>query len=51
MLTCSRCPVQGLSLGSLLVPGEHEAVGPLPRNPNGKNDRKLLATQWLDKAA
>lgn len=20
--------------------------GPLPRNPNGKIDRKLLATQW-----
>jgi acyl-CoA ligase (AMP-forming) (exosortase A-associated) len=24
-------------------------AGPLPRNPNGKIDRKLLATQWVDK--
>ncbi len=23
------------------------AAGPLPRNPNGKIDRKLLATQWV----
>jgi len=23
-------------------------VGPLPRNPNGKIDRKLLATAWVD---
>ena len=25
--------------------------GPLPRNPNGKIDRKLLATQWLEQQA
>jgi len=33
-----------------MVPGGIEpAVGPLPRNPNGKIDRKLLSTQWLDR--
>ena len=25
--------------------------GPLPRNPNGKIDRKLLATQWVSESA
>ena len=25
------------------------AAGPLPRNPNGKIDRKLLATQWVER--
>ena len=25
--------------------------GPLPRNPNGKIDRKLLATEWVEKHA
>ena len=25
------------------------AVGPLPRNPNGKIDRKLLSSGWLEK--
>lgn len=25
-------------------------AGPLPRNPNGKIDRKLLATQWVEAA-
>lgn len=25
--------------------------GPLPRNPNGKIDRKTLSTEWLDKSA
>ena len=25
--------------------------GPLPRNPNGKIDRKLLATAWVERAA
>ena len=25
-------------------------VGPLPRNPNGKIDRKMLATEWMDRA-
>ncbi len=30
-----------------MVPGGVEvAVGPLPRNPNGKIDRKLLSTEW-----
>jgi acyl-CoA ligase (AMP-forming) (exosortase A-associated) len=27
------------------------ATGPLPRNPNGKIDRKLLQTQWLEQHA
>jgi len=26
-------------------------AGPLPRNPNGKLDRKLLSTAWHDSAA
>ncbi len=31
-----------------MVPaGVEPAEGPLPRNPNGKIDRKLLATDWL----
>ena len=31
-----------------MVPsGVEERAGPLPRNPNGKIDRKLLATEWL----
>lgn len=31
-----------------MVPaGIEVAVGPLPRNPNGKIDRKLLSTDWL----
>jgi acyl-CoA ligase (AMP-forming) (exosortase A-associated) len=34
-----------------MVPaGIHAVVGPLPRNPNGKIDRKLLATQWQEEA-
>jgi acyl-coenzyme A synthetase/AMP-(fatty) acid ligase len=34
-----------------MVPhGVQVASGPLPRNPNGKIDRKLLATQWADMA-
>jgi acyl-CoA ligase (AMP-forming) (exosortase A-associated) len=33
-----------------MVPhGLHVVPGPLPRNPNGKIDRKLLATQWLER--
>jgi acyl-CoA ligase (AMP-forming) (exosortase A-associated) len=33
-----------------MVPhGVHMVPGPLPRNPNGKIDRKLLATQWLER--
>ena len=32
-----------------MVPaGIDERAGPLPRNPNGKIDRKLLATQWVE---
>jgi acyl-CoA ligase (AMP-forming) (exosortase A-associated) len=32
-----------------MVPhGVQVVPGPLPRNPNGKIDRKLLATQWAD---
>ncbi|NRF66533.1 acyl-CoA ligase (AMP-forming), exosortase A system-associated [Aquincola sp. S2] len=35
-----------------MVPAGIEAVaGPLPRNPNGKIDRKLLATDWLARNA
>ncbi len=33
-----------------MVPAGFEAVpGPLPRNPNGKIDRKLLATGWVER--
>ena len=33
-----------------MVPtGVEAAQGPLPRNPNGKLDRKLLATAWLER--
>ena len=33
-----------------MVPAGIEAqAGPLPRNPNGKIDRKLLSTAWLEK--
>ena len=33
-----------------MVPsGVEAAQGPLPRNPNGKIDRKLLATAWLER--
>jgi acyl-CoA synthetase (AMP-forming)/AMP-acid ligase II len=35
-----------------MVPaGVEAAQGPLPRNPNGKIDRKLLSGQWLDRHA
>lgn len=35
-----------------MVPTGIEAmVGPLPRNPNGKIDRKLLSTQWVERQA
>jgi acyl-CoA ligase (AMP-forming) (exosortase A-associated) len=35
-----------------MVPSGIEIVaGPLPRNPNGKIDRKLLATEWLERHA
>jgi acyl-CoA ligase (AMP-forming) (exosortase A-associated) len=33
-----------------MVPaGIHPMAGPLPRNPNGKIDRKLLAAQWHER--
>jgi acyl-CoA ligase (AMP-forming) (exosortase A-associated) len=33
-----------------MVPaGVEPATGPLPRNPNGKIDRKLLATGWVER--
>jgi acyl-coenzyme A synthetase/AMP-(fatty) acid ligase len=33
-----------------MVPSGIEAVaGPLPRNPNGKIDRKLLSTAWHER--
>ena len=36
-------------LPAYMVPaGIVAMVGPLPRNPNGKIDRKLLATQWVE---
>jgi acyl-CoA ligase (AMP-forming) (exosortase A-associated) len=35
-----------------MVPATVQAMaGPLPRNPNGKIDRKLLATAWLKRQA
>jgi acyl-CoA ligase (AMP-forming) (exosortase A-associated) len=35
-----------------MVPAGIEIVaGPLPRNPNGKIDRKLLAAEWLERHA
>ena len=35
-----------------MVPAGVQAMaGPLPRNPNGKIDRKLLATAWLEQRA
>jgi acyl-CoA ligase (AMP-forming) (exosortase A-associated) len=35
-----------------MVPAGIEVVaGPLPRNPNGKIDRKLLAAQWAERQA
>jgi len=37
----SRMPAYMVPAGIELMPG------PLPRNPNGKIDRKLLATDWL----
>lgn len=33
-----------------MVPADIEMVaGPLPRNPNGKTDRKLLSTEWMER--
>jgi acyl-CoA synthetase (AMP-forming)/AMP-acid ligase II len=35
-----------------MVPaGIEQQAGPLPRNPNGKIDRKLLSTAWLEQRA
>jgi len=35
-----------------MVPSGIEFVdGPLPRNPNGKIDRKLLSTEWVERNA
>ena len=40
-----------LHMPAYMVPHSVQVVaGPLPRNPNGKIDRKLLATQWLEQA-
>ena len=40
------------SMPAYMVPaGIDIAVGPLPRNPNGKIDRKLLSTDWLARRA
>jgi len=33
----------------MLPAGIHIVAGPLPRNPNGKIDRKLLSTEWLER--
>jgi len=35
----------------MLPAGVEAASGPLPRNPNGKIDRKLLATRWVERQA
>ena len=41
-----------LRMPAYMVPSTVEATpGPLPRNPNGKIDRKLLQTQWLNQHA
>jgi len=41
-----------LHMPAYMVPhGVTPARGPLPRNPNGKLDRKLLSTQWLERQA
>ena len=41
-----------LHMPAYMVPHGFEGLaGPLPRNPNGKIDRKLLSTQWLEKRA
>ena len=40
-----------IHMPAYMVPAAVEVrPGPLPRNPNGKIDRKLLATQWVDRA-
>lgn len=41
-----------LHMPAYMVPAGIEGrAGPLPRNPNGKIDRKLLSTEWLARAA
>ena len=35
----------------MLPAGIDVVAGPLPRNPNGKIDRKLLSTEWLERHA
>ena len=39
-----------MRMPAYMVPhGIETATGPLPRNPNGKIDRKLLATGWVER--
>jgi acyl-CoA ligase (AMP-forming) (exosortase A-associated) len=41
-----------LRMPAYMIPAGVEVVsGPLPRNPNGKIDRKLLSTEWLARRA
>jgi acyl-coenzyme A synthetase/AMP-(fatty) acid ligase len=48
--TCRRCSPLPQHMPAYMVPAGVDAVaGPLPRNPNGKIDRKLLATQWVER--
>lgn len=43
----AACRIQ---MPAYMVPGGIDTqAGPLPRNPNGKLDRKLLATVWVEK--
>lgn len=45
----AQCRVR---MPAYMVPhGVEVAVGPLPRNPNGKIDRKRLATEWAERQA
>jgi len=48
-LLLSECRAR---MPAYMVPaGVEVAQGPLPRNPNGKIDRKLLSTQWVERQA
>ncbi len=39
-----------LRMAAYMVPAGVDVVaGPLPRNPNGKIDRKLLSTEWIER--
>ncbi len=41
-----------IRMPAYMVPAQIEARdGPLPRNPNGKIDRKTLSTEWLERDA